>query len=162
MSISAFSVPPVPVPVEREPKEEWPGPEVKAALAEVGAAGGRASTWLRSLYVRQKQDGVLELAAAVEEAVASLDPTDRDKADGYGAGGFPDELHDRLDPMWLLHHDDQLTSAQRVTILAMTTCISHAATLAAGALNSKDLAKDLRMVCEVVDHAIDTVGAYPS
>jgi hypothetical protein len=155
MNMSASTLPPVPVRAESAP-EKRPNHEEKAALAEVRAAGARAAAWLRSLYFKQKRDGLLKLAAAVEEAVTSLDLNDHDTADGFGDGGVPDELRDRLDPSWMLHNDDHLTPAQRVAILAVTACISNAAHLIS--INHFG-AKDLRRAREVVDHAIDAAGA---
>ncbi|WNI20134.1 hypothetical protein [Actinacidiphila sp. ITFR-21] len=88
--------------------------------------------------------------------MTSLDLNDHDTADGYGDGGVPDELRDRLDPSWMLHDDDHLTPAQRVAILAVTACICNAAHLIS--INRLE-AKDLRRACEVVDHAIDAASA---
>ncbi|MEV6332261.1 hypothetical protein [Streptomyces sp. NPDC051909] len=125
-----------------------------AAAAELDAAaeaGHRAATWLRALP--GSADGwVGDLADAVEEAMSSLDPDDRDDVAAWGLGGVAEGLRERLDVTYTLAGADWLTAQQKAAVLAVTGCVlAIPKTLANDPQTTLD--HDLAVLCDVLDAA---------
>lgn len=87
---------PDPFELVNDTEERELSPVEEKALVETAAAGRRAAEWIRGLPL---PDGAWirgPLAGAMEEAMSSLDPADRDDATRYGQGGMSDAARERL------------------------------------------------------------------
>ncbi|MGW3289431.1 hypothetical protein ACWDR3_32810 [Streptomyces sp. NPDC001002] len=135
-------------------------PGEEAVLEMVAAAGRRAADWLRSVPGPERNWVAGDLADAVQEATAGLDPGDRDEMDRWGTGGVPEPLRERLDVAAGLSHADWLSPQDAVFILAVTGCVlgmpQVLATDPVGALG-----KELPALCAVLDWAVEAAAGRP-
>ncbi|MEV7275153.1 hypothetical protein ACIQIG_33310 [Streptomyces bacillaris] len=152
---------PAPVPAV-PPYEPWEGEA--AALAEAAAAGRRAAAWVRALPAPPSPTPgwvwlVGDLAQAIEDVMAALDPQDCDRMtpDGRvveGTGGMRPVTRDMLDTVPCVVADaGWLTPDQQMRLLAVASAVTGAARLLAndpGAAIGHGL---LARLCAALGHA---------
>ncbi|MEU7032020.1 hypothetical protein AB0A60_35645 [Streptomyces sp. NPDC046275] len=145
-------------PTAREP---WDGEEM--VLAEANAAGRRAADWIRALPLPADSWVRGALADAVEDAMAHLDPGDRDDIDEYGRavegrGGLPEGTENTLDG--LIFDMPQaslvLSAAQQIALLAIVHCARHIPRLLANDPGTVIEDGELAALCRLLDSAART------
>ncbi|MDX3867292.1 hypothetical protein [Streptomyces europaeiscabiei] len=143
------------------PATTEPIPGQKAALETTAAAGRRAADWLRSLPGPTGNPITGDLADAVQEATAGLDPADCDDRDRWGDGGVPQGLRDRLDVAYGLATAEWLSPVHRAVIVAVTGCVlAMPKALANDPITAVD--EDLPALCAMLDSTVDVLAAAAS
>lgn len=156
--VSLYDLPrPAAVP-PADPATTEPIPGQEAALETAAAAGRRAADWLRSLPGPARNVVTGDLADAVQEATASLDPADCDDPDRWGEGGVPQALRHRLDVAYCLATAEWLSLAHKVVIVAMTGCVlGMPKALANDPITAVE--EDLPALCAMLDSTVDVLAA---
>ncbi|MGK4586142.1 hypothetical protein [Kitasatospora sp. HPMI-4] len=155
MTIS--QLPPAATGLDQAESDDHQGPDdgltegEREAIAQASVTGQRAADWIRTLACRQNDEGnrqVLErYANAVEQVLR------REIVPG-GEGELTEELRYTLDAYVLrgsvlAEHRPELTATERVALLAVGFTAASAPRVV---LN--DLAGDLVLLCEAIDHAL--------
>ncbi|MFJ9188546.1 hypothetical protein ACIRQO_36530 [Streptomyces anulatus] len=161
MTLSYLPVPAGP-PDDVPPYEPWTGEA--ETLAGAAAAGRRAAVWIRSLPAPPSPTPVWvwlvgDLAGAVEDAMAALDPGDCDRTDGHGLavdgqGGIGPVTRSMLAAVPCVVSDTHwLTVDQQVRLLAVASAVTGAAGVLAQDPGSAVTHGLLARLCAVLDHA---------
>ncbi|MFD4555285.1 hypothetical protein ACFWP5_13360 [Streptomyces sp. NPDC058469] len=143
------------------PATTEPIPGQEAALETAAASGRRAADWLRSLPGPVGNPIAGDLADAVQEATAGLDPADCDDVDRYGEGGVPQALRERLDVAYGLATAEQLSPAHKAVIVAVTGCVlAMPKALANDPITAVE--EDLPALCAMLDSTVGVLAAAAS
>ncbi|MEV6425020.1 hypothetical protein [Streptomyces sp. NPDC051662] len=144
-----------------DPATTEPIPGQKAALETAAVAGRRAADWLRSLPGPPGNPITGDLADAVQEATAGLDPADCDDVGRYGEGGVPQALRERLDVAYGLPTAEWFSPAHRAVIVAVTGCVlAMPKALANDPISAVE--EDLPALCAMLDSTVDVLAAAAS
>ncbi|MFB7592817.1 hypothetical protein [Streptomyces sp. NPDC056169] len=124
-------------------------------LTEAAAVGLRAGEWMRALPLPDGAWICGPLADAVEEALAGLDPEDRDDPDRYGHGGVSESARTRLDGLvYDVAETSTLRAEQRVALFAVVHCVRGIPQTLANDPWTVVQRGDLSALCAIIDSAI--------
>ncbi|MFE7046321.1 hypothetical protein ACFU9X_45225 [Streptomyces atratus] len=135
-------------PAPREPRE--------GEADVLAAAGRRAADWVRALPAPETGRWIIgPLADAVEKAMTSLDPGDRDGVDQHGKGGIDDDTAETLAGLIYAVPETAhwLTPDQQVRLLAVVAAVPGIPRLLANDPGTAIGDGQVARMCAILDHA---------